>query len=142
MSFENLMNAFATRQQLGPLEFNNNQFLLTIDNRMEIACFQANGQFYVYGVVAKLPEDDAKRAELLTSLLEKNLALLASERVSLCIDSDENALAIFLSTPLKDLNLGRIEECIETLSNNFELFLQWAGQSTPPPPTPSMMLMP
>lgn len=142
MSFENLMNAFAARQQLGPLEYKNNQFFLTIDNRIEISCFQANSRFYVYGVIAKLPEDGFKREELLTSLLEKNLALLATERTSLCIDPEQNALAIYISVSLKDLNLGGVEESIAALTNCFELFLQWTGQSAPPPPSPSMMLMP
>ena len=142
MSFENLMNTFAARQQLGRLEYNNNQFFLTIDNRIEVSCFQANGRFYVYGVVAKLPEDDRKREELLTTLLEKNLVLMATERVSLCIDSEQNVLAIYTSASLKGLNLGGVEESIAMLANNFELFLQWTGQSAPPPPSPSMMLMP
>ncbi|MFK0573437.1 CesT family type III secretion system chaperone [Endozoicomonas sp.] len=142
MSFENLMNAFAARQQLGQLESKNNQFFLTIDNRIEVSCFQANGRFYVYGIVASLPEDELKREELLTTLLEKNLVLLATEPVSLCIDSEQDSLAIYISVPLKDLNLGGIEESISTLANNYELFLQWTGQSAPPPPPPSMMLMP
>ncbi len=142
MTFENLMNAYAARQQMQPLEYENNKFKLTVDDRIEVACFQANGRFYAYSTITKLTDDNSKREQLLMMLLEKNLALLATERVSLCIDPDENALAIYISAPLKNLSIGGIEESIAALANNYEHFLKWAGQSAPPPPAPSMMLMP
>ncbi|MGB1271472.1 MAG: hypothetical protein ACPG5T_05315, partial [Endozoicomonas sp.] len=84
MSLETLMKTFVAQKQMGELEFSSNRFYLTVDAQMEVACFQANGKFYVYGVIAELPEDARQREELLKGLLQKNLALLMSERVSLC----------------------------------------------------------
>ena len=141
MSFENLMNSYAARQQIGPLEYENDRYTLVVDDRVEVACFQANGRFYAYCIISKLPEDNSKREELLIRLLEKNLALVAFERVSLCIDPDENALALYASAPIKSLSVGGIEEAIVALANNHELFVKWVGQSAPPSGT-AMMFMP
>ncbi|WP_175404540.1 CesT family type III secretion system chaperone [Endozoicomonas atrinae] len=141
MSFENLMNSYAARQQIGPLEYENDRYTLVVDDRVEVACFQANGRFYAYCIISKLPEDNSKREELLIRLLEKNLALVAFERVSLCIDPDENALALYASAPIKSLSVGGIEEAIVALANNHELFVKWVGQSAPPSGS-AMMLMP
>lgn len=142
MSFENVMNAYAARHQLAQLDNENNKFMLTVDDRIDVACFQANGRFYAYSTLTRLSEDNSQREELLARLMEKNLGLLATQRVSLCIDPDDNSLAIYVSAPLKNLSVGGIEESIAALANNYELFLQWVGQSDSPSSDHSMMLMP
>lgn len=141
MSLETLMKTFAAQKQMGELEFRSNRFYLTVDSQMEVACFQANGKFYVYGVIAELPEDVRQREELLKGLLQKNLALLMSERVSLCIEPEQSVLAIYLCRPMQGLNVDSIETSIATLVNNFELFLKWAHQNNMSPPS-SFMMMP
>ena len=141
MSFEHLMNLYAARQQMGKLEHENDRYSLVVNDRVEVACFQANGRFYVYSIIAKLPKENSKREELLIRLLEKNLALVAYERVSLCIDPDENALALYASAPLRSLSVDVIEEAIVALANNHELFVKWTGQSAPPSGS-AMMFMP
>lgn len=142
MSFENLMQSFAKQQNLGKLELRENRFYLTIDTQMEVVCFQANGKFYAYGVIAMLPSDDQKREQFLQDMLQKNLALLMSERVTLCVEPDSDVLAIFLTRPLQGLTEDKIEAAIATLANNYELFLRLAGQEQLAPPSSPMMLMP
>ena len=141
MSFEQLMNSYAARQQMGELESENEQYNLVVNDQIKIACFLANGRFYVYSIIAKLPEENSKREELLTRLLKKNLALVAYERVSLCIDPDKNALALYASAPAKSLSVDVIEQTIAALANNYELFVQWLDQSAPSPGS-AMMFMP
>ena len=144
MSFKNLMNSYAARQQMELLGCENNKCTLTIDGRVEVSCFQANGRFYAYSVITKLPVDNNKRESMLVGLLERNLALLTTQRVSLCIDPDENVLGVYISASLKNLNVDLIEELIAALANNYELFLTWAGQGggTSVQSPPAMMLMP
>ena len=142
MSFENLMQSFASQQSLGKLEMRENRFYLTIDTQMEVICFQANSKFYAYGVIAMLPADDQKRAQFLREILQKNLALLMSERVALCIEPDVDALAIYLARPLLGLTEEKIEAAIATLANNYELFLKLTGREQLAPPSSPMMLMP
>ena len=143
MSFKNLMQSFASQQNLGTLDFHDNRFHITVDTQMEIACFEANGLFYVYGVIAMLPRDEYKREQFLQDILQKNLALIMSERVSLCMEPDVDVLAIYLSRPMQGLNEDIIEKAIATLCNNYELFLKLASQEQlPPPPSSPMMLMP
>lgn|GEM_PF-6393336 len=141
MSFENLMNAYAARHQLGALDFSDNGCRLMIDDRIDVTCLQANGQFYVYCDFARLPDDNYQREALLLRLVEKNLPLLANERISLCIDPDRQTLAIYSYAPMSSLTVGGIEELIATVGNNHELFLQWAEQSSAPA-HPAMMMMP
>ncbi|USE39025.1 CesT family type III secretion system chaperone [Endozoicomonas sp. SCSIO W0465] len=140
MSFEKLMNSYAARQQMGALEYENDRYALVVDDRLEVACFQAHGRFYVYSIISKLPEDNGKRQDLLMGLLEKNLALVAAERVSLCIDPDENALAVYVSAPIRSLSVDVIEEAIVALANNHALFVKWVGQSAPSPGSAMMFL--
>ncbi len=141
MSFDKLMQSFADQQQLGELEVRDKRYYFTIDSEMEIACFQANGKFYVYGVVSMLPRDSQKREDFLLNILQKNLALLMSERVSICIEPNENVLAIYLCRPLQGLHVDVVEEAIATLTNNFELFLSIASaESVPKPASPSMFM--
>ena len=143
MSFDNLMQSFANGQNLGKLEKQNNHFYLTIDTQMEITCFQANSKFYAYGVIAMLPSEDQKREQFLQEILQKNLALLMSERVALCVEPDADVLAIYLTRPLQGLTEEKIESAIATLANNYELFLKLASQEQlAPPPSAPMMLMP
>ncbi|WP_422448431.1 MULTISPECIES: CesT family type III secretion system chaperone [unclassified Endozoicomonas] len=139
MSFEQLMNSYAARQQIDELEYENDRYSLLVDGRIEVACFQANGRFYAYSIIARLPGDNSKREELLIRLLGKNLALVAHERVSLCIDPDVDALALYASAPIKSLNVDGIEEVIAALANNHALFVNWVEQSAPP--GPAMMFM-
>lgn len=141
MSFENLMNAYAARHQLGSFDYSDNSCQLIIDDRIEVACLQANGQFYIYCDVARLPSDSRQREDLLLRLLEKNLGLMASERISLCIDPDQQTLAFYSYAPMNGLTVGGIEELIATVGNNHELFLQWIDQSSVPA-NPGMMMMP
>ena len=142
MSFDNLMQSFASQQQLGELEVRDNRYYFTIDTQMEVACFQANGKFYVYGVVALLPKDGRKREEFLLNILQKNLALLMSERVSLCIEPDQDALAIYLCRPLQGLNVDVVEMALATLVNNFEMFIKFASSKQLSRPTDSSMFVP
>lgn len=143
MSFENLMQSFASQQNLGKLEMRDSRFYLTIDTQMEITCFQTSGRFYAYGVVAMLPEDGHKREQFLRDILQKNLALLMSERVALCIEPDEDVLSIYLTRPLQGLTEDHIEKALATLANNYELFLRLASQEQlAPPPSAPIMLMP
>ena len=141
MSFENLMNAYGARHQLGALEFGDNSCRLMIDDRIGVTCLQANRQFYVYCEFARLPEDNRQREALLLLLVEKSLPLLANERISLCIDPDRQTLAIYSYAPMNSLTVGGIEALIATLGNNHELFLQWTEQGSTPV-HPAMMMMP
>ena len=141
MNFENLMNAYAARHQLGSLDYSDNSCQLMIDDQIEVTCLQANGQFCIYCDFARLPSDSRQREELLLRLLEKNLALLASERISLCIDPDQQTLAIYSYASMNGLTVGGIEELIATMGNYHEFFLQWVEQSSVPA-HPGMMMMP
>ena len=142
MSFDNLMQSFANQQQLGELEVRDNRYYFTIDSQMEIACFQANGKFYVYGVVAMLPKDGQNREVFILDILQKNLALLMTERVSLCIEPDQDALAIYLCRPLQGLNVDVVEEAIATLVNNFEMCIKFATSGQLSRPAHPSMFMP
>lgn len=142
MSFDNLMQSFASQQQLGELDIKDNRYYFTIDSRMEIACFQANNQFYVYGVISMLPKDAGKREAFLLDILQKNLALVMTERVSLCIEPDQDALAIYLCRPLQGLNVDTVEQAVATLVNNFELFIQLASAEPSANSAPPPMFMP
>ena len=143
MSFENLMQSFANQQSLGKLELRDNRFYLTIDTQMEITCFQANSRFYAYGVITMLPGDAQKREQFLREILQKNLALLMSERVALCIEPEDDVLSIYLTRPMQGLTEDKVEEALATLANNYELFLKLASQEQlAPPPSSPMMLMP
>lgn len=141
MNFENLMNAYAARHQLGSLDFGDNSCQLMIDDQIEVTCLQANGQFCIYCDFARLPNDSRPREELLLRLLEKNLALLANERISLCIDPDQQSLAIYSYASMSGLTVGGIEELIATIGNYHEFYLQWVEQSSAPA-HPGMMMMP
>lgn len=141
MSFEKLMNAYAARHQLGSLDFSDNNCRLMIDDHIEVSCLHANGQFYIYCDFASLPEDNRQREDLLLRLVEKNLPLLANERISLCIDPDQQTLAIYSYAPMNSLTVGGIEELIATVGNNHELFSRWAEQNSAPA-NPAMMMMP
>lgn len=142
MSFENLIQSFAAQQQLGKLEFRDNCFYFSIDTQMELACFQANGRFYAYGVIAMLPTETQKRETLLKDILQKNLVLLMSERVSLCVEPDSDRLAVYISQPLQGMTVESVEKAVATLANNFEVFLRLAAQEQLAPPASPMMLMP
>ena len=143
MSFENLMQSFANQQSLGKLELRDNRFYLTIDTQMEITCFQANSRFYAYGVITMLPRDSQKCEQFLREILQKNLALLMSERIALCIEPEDDVLSIYLTRPMQGLTEDKIEEALATLANNYELFLKLASQEQlAPPPSAPMMLMP
>lgn len=141
MSFENLMNAYAARHQLSSLDYSNNSCQLVIDDHIEVTCLQAHGQFCVYCDFARLPNDSRPREELLLRLMEKNLALLANERIALCINPDQQTLAIYSYAPMNGLTVGGIEELIAAIGNYHELFLQWVEQSGAPS-HPGMMMMP
>ena len=141
MNFENLMNAYAARHQLGSLDYGDNSCQLMIDDQIEVTCLQANGQFCVYCDFARLPNDSRPSEELLLRLLEKNLALLANERISMCIDPDQQSLAIYSYASMNGLTVGGIEELIATIGNYHEFYLQWVEQSSAPA-HPGMMMMP
>ncbi len=141
MNFENLMNALASRQQVGPFEYKDDQFRFTIDGKMNISSFQANGRFYAYCKVTRLPEDAVQREDLLKIFLERNMVVLEHERVSLCLDPDGKSLAVFVSSPMSGLTLGVLEDHIAALANIYDYYSQGAGQSTLPPPSPSMLML-
>lgn len=141
MNFENLMNAYVARHQLGSLDYDDNSCQLIIDDQIEVTCLQANGQFCIYCDFARLPNDSHPREELLLRLLEKNLALLANERISLCIDPDQQTLAIYSYASMNGLTVGGIEELIATIGNYHEYYLQWVEQNSAPA-HPGMMMMP
>ncbi|WP_067517761.1 CesT family type III secretion system chaperone [Endozoicomonas ascidiicola] len=142
MGFDQLMKDFAARQQLEELEPQNNRYTMTIDKNMEVSCFQANGRVYLYGALQELPLDIQKREELIKKLLERNLMLMASERVSLCIDDEINVLALYSSSPVNGLSLGLLEDQFSEFTNNYELYKNVIGGNRQPPPSTAMMLMP
>ena len=142
MSFDRLMQSFANQQALGELEIRDDRYYFTIDTNMDVACFQANGKFYVYGVISMLPKDHQKRETFLLDMLQKNLALMMTERVSLCIEPEEDVLAIYLCRPLQGLNASEIEKSVATLVNNLELLIQLAHSDPLSKPSPPSLLMP
>lgn len=142
MSFNNLMQSFANQLGLGGLDIKDDRYYLTIDSHMEITCFQAKSKFYVYGVVSMLPKDVGKREAFLLDILQKNLGLLMTERVSICIEPDEDVLAIYLCRSLQGLNVDVIEEAVATLVDNCELFIKIASSRQLAKPDQPPMFMP
>ena len=141
MSLKKLMDEYAASEQLEQLEQDNNKFLLTVDGSIDIEFFQVNDRFIAYSILMKLPDNKNDREQLLQNLLERNLVLLSTERVSLCIDSKSNTLALYVSKPLGKLTQGEISDSVELLSNNHELFITLIKQSDTPS-SPSMMMGP
>ena len=143
MDIDRLMTAFAERQQLGTLTKTNNQYEVIIDQRMAVQCFQSHGRFYAYSVFHKLPNDDNAREALLEKLLKRNMQLLAEEPIFLCIDEEQDALALYCRLPMGNLTVLDIEEQIGAMANYIEVFLQWCGETqTLPPVAPQGMVVP
>ncbi len=142
MSFDHLMQSFANQQQLGDLELRDHHYYLTIDTQMELSCFQANGKFYVYGVISMLPGDSVQREEFLEKILQKNLVLMQTERISLCIEPDKDVLGIYFTRPLQGLTEQGVEAAIAVFTNNFEFFLRQLGLDNVPVSGSPMMFLP
>ena len=142
MSFEHLMKSVADKHNLGELDFRDNRYFITIDGHMEVACFQANGRFYIYAVIAALPEKERDRDELLQKLLQKSLGLAMTQRVNLCIEPDSDALALYLTRPLQGLNEDIIEESLGMFANNHEFFLKQVHEDVIVMPSAPTMIMP
>ena len=141
MNFENLMNALASRRQIESLEYKNDQVRLTIDGKINISCFQANGFFYASCHITRLPEDLAQREDLLKILLEKNMVVIGQVQVSLCLDLDGKSLVLYVSAAMNGLTLGSLEEHIAALTNIHDYYSQSVSQSTPLPPSSTMIML-
>ena len=142
MSFENLMKSVANRNNLGNLDVRDSRYYITIDSHMEVASFQANGKFYLYGVLASLPENSKDRDDLLHKLLQKNLGLAMTQRVSLCAEPDSDVLALYLTRPLQGLNEDVIEESLGEFANNYDYFLSLVSEEVLVMPSMPTMIMP
>ncbi|MGI9279301.1 MAG: CesT family type III secretion system chaperone [Endozoicomonas sp.] len=142
MSFDNLMKAVARNNQLGELDFRDNRYYLTIDNRIELTCFQANGRFFLHGVIAQLSSGEKDRENLLRSLMTKTVGLATTQRVILSIEPEKDALALHYSCPLQGLDEDQIEEALSEFANNFEYYLMEISQEQAVMPTMPTMIMP
>ena len=128
MSFDQLMKSVAQRNDMGELDFRDNRYYLSIDNHMELACFQANGKFYLHGVIAQLPPKPDDRQALLKKLLQKHLGLNQTQRISLSIEPDSDELSLSTTRPTLGLNVDVIEEALAEFANNYEYFLTLINQ--------------
>lgn len=142
MSFDNLMQSVAERNAIGKLDFRNNRYYLTIDGRIEVACFQAGGKFYLHGILAKLPSELSGQQDLLTRLLQKNLGLAMTQRVSLCMEPETEELALSTTRTALGLTEDIIEECLAEFANNYEYFLGLMVQDSQLMPASPVMIMP
>ena len=142
MSFDNLMKAVAQKNQLGELDFRNDRYFLTIDSRIEFSCFQANGRFYLHGIIARLPDSSKDREELLRSVMQKTIGLATTQRVVLSVEPDNDSLALHFSRPLQGLDEGIIEEALSEFANNFEYYLNLINQGQLSMPAMPTMIMP
>ena len=142
MSFDNLMQTVAERNAIGKLDFRNNRYYLTIDGRIEVACFQTGGKFYLHGILARLPTKPSEQQELLTTLLQKNLGLAMTQRVSLCMEPETDELALSTTRSALGLTEDIIEECLAEFANNYEYFLSLMVRDTQSMPASPVMIMP
>ncbi|WP_062268774.1 CesT family type III secretion system chaperone [Endozoicomonas arenosclerae] len=142
MSFDNLMRAIAQKNQLGELDFRDNRYHLTIDSRIEFTCFQANGRFFIHGVIAELPQGEKDRENVLRNLMAKTVGLATTQRVILSIEPEKDALALHYSCPLQGLDEDQIEEALSEFANNFEYYLVEVSQEQAVMPTMPTMIMP
>lgn len=142
MSFDNLIKSVAERHSMGRLVFRDNRYYISIDGHIELACFQANGKFYLHGILAKLPSKTDDQQKLLKTLLQKSLGLAMTQRVSLCIEPDTDELALSLTRPAIGLNEEVVEEAFAEFANNFEYFLTLVNQETLAMPSMPVMIMP
>ena len=142
MSFDNLIQSVANRNSIGKLDFRNDRYYLTIDGRIEVACFQSKGKFYLHGILASLPPKPDDQQKLLTELLQKNLGLMMTQRVSLCMEPDTDELALSTTRSALGLTEDIIEESLAEFANNYEYFLGLMVQDTQPAPVSPVMIMP
>ena len=142
MSFDQLMLSVAQRNELGELDFRDNRYHLTIDGRIELTCFQANGRFYLHGVIATLPVGISDREKALRDIMKKNLGLATTQRVILSVEPDQDALALHYSTGLQGLDEEAIEEALSEFANNFEYYTNLIHQDQLVMPTAPTMIMP
>ncbi|MDP0588353.1 MAG: CesT family type III secretion system chaperone [Candidatus Endonucleobacter bathymodioli] len=122
MSFENLMKSFARQNNLEEIDFRDNKYHLILDGITRVTCFQANGDCYFHGILAPLPEDSSAREDLLVRLLKTNLALMQSQRMSLCIEPDGRNLGLYLTRPLRGLDETMLTSALVEYVNGFEVF--------------------
>lgn len=142
MSFDKLMESVARKHKMGELKFLDNRYHLTIDGRMEVTSFQANGKFYLHGIICQLPKQSKDQQDLLLRLMQKNLGLAMTQRVSLCMEPDSDTLALTMVRPLQGLDEEGVEDCMSEFANNFEFFLNLANQETLAMPAMPTMIMP
>ncbi|MET4694893.1 CesT family type III secretion system chaperone [Endozoicomonas lisbonensis] len=142
MSFDNLIKSVARRNQMGELEFRDNRYYISVDDRIELACFQANGKFYLHGVIAKLPSRADEQEELLKKLLQKHLGLIQTQRISLCIEPDSDELSLSTTRTALGLNEDIIEEALAEFANNFEYILTLINEDALTMPSAPVMIMP
>ncbi|WOG25695.1 CesT family type III secretion system chaperone [Endozoicomonas sp. 8E] len=142
MSFDNLMKAVARNNQLGELDFRDNRYYLTIDSRIEFTCFQANGRFFIHGVIAQLPPGEKDRENILRNLMTKTVGLATTQRVILSIEPEKDALALHFSCPLQGMDDNLVEEALAEFANNFEYYLKEISQEQTVMPTMPTMIMP
>ncbi len=142
MSFDNLMQSFASQNDLGELDFRDNKYYLMLDNAIDVACFQANGNCYIHGMLAPLPVDKAGQEDLLIRLLKRNLSLLYNQQVSLCIEPDGKELALYLVRSLQGFDEVELEKALVEYVTSFEFLKEEIDQQGPLPGSAPMMFMP
>ncbi len=142
MSFDQLMLSVAQRNELGELDFRENRYHFTIDGRIELTCFQANGRFYLHGVITSLPAGVSDQEKLLRELMKKNLGLSTTQRVILSIEPDQDALALHYTCGLQGLDEEVIEEVLSEFANNFEYYSNLINQDQLVMPLTPTMIMP
>ncbi|WP_263079691.1 CesT family type III secretion system chaperone [Endozoicomonas sp. Mp262] len=142
MSFDTVMKSFASQNDMDELDFRDNTYFLTLDDAIEAACFQANGNCYIHGILASLPEGNSAREQLLVDLLKTSLALIYSHRVSLCLEPDGKQLALYLIRPLREFDEIELENALIEFINAYEVLKQVIDQQQRFTASGPMMLMP
>ncbi|WP_255471737.1 CesT family type III secretion system chaperone [Endozoicomonas sp. OPT23] len=136
------MKSVAQRNELGDLDFRDNRYHLTIDGRIELTCFQANGKFYLHGLLAGLPAGASEREKVLRDIMKKTLGLSTTQRVILSVEPDQDALALHYSCNLQGLDEEAIEESLSEFANNFEYYTSLIHQDQLMMPAMPTMIMP
>ena len=124
MKFDDLMAAFARKNDMGELDFRDNKYRLVLDDSVELTCFQANGLCYFHGLLAPLPDNPRDQEELLTQLLKTNLSLVNIQCANLCIEPDNKHLGLYMTRSLQELDEEELENALLDYLNYYEILKQ------------------
>lgn len=142
MSFDRIMQSFAHQKAMDTLEYHDNKYHLTLEDSIEVSCFQANGCCYIHGLLTAMPADEGDGETLLVELLNASLALAYSHRLSLCLEPDGQHLAVCLVRSLQGFDALELDKALIEFAHGYELLQQICDQPRLDSPSGPMVLMP